>query len=201
MLERFVRPEFDRTDAAPYQHSMSCGLVPNLRMSGRWTRRTWGEGFIKTFHGLLPPEPGWKRSFLLAITSVKAGLKFPSLSRSARGENGYELIKGTPARAGRIGVPQLLFFCQNVNMARCKTTVYIDEELRRAAKIAAARSGKHEYEIFEEALRRHLGLATAVEQIWAGISPEQAPSEEDAARIAAEELAAVRSQRSTRRAS
>ena len=37
-------------------------------------------------------------------------------------------------------------------MVRKKTTVYIDEALLRAAKVAAARSGKREYEVFEEAL-------------------------------------------------
>ncbi|MHB8293261.1 MAG: hypothetical protein ACYDH5_01230 [Acidimicrobiales bacterium] len=85
-------------------------------------------------------------------------------------------------------------------MTRKKTTVYIDETLLRAAKVAAARSGKREYEVFEEALRKHLGLAEAVEHIWAGISPEIAPSEEEAARLAAEELAAVRAEHSSRRA-
>ena len=80
---------------------------------------------------------------------------------------------------------------------RKKTTVYIDETLLRAAKVAAARSGKREYEVFEEALRQHLGLAEAVERIWAGISPEQAPTEEQAAQVAAEELAAMRAERST----
>lgn len=84
-------------------------------------------------------------------------------------------------------------------MARKKTTVYIDEALLRAAKVAAARSGKHDYEVFEDALRRHLGFTGAVERIWAGISPEEAPSEEEAARIAAEELAAARAERSSRR--
>lgn len=85
-------------------------------------------------------------------------------------------------------------------MARKKTTVYIDETLLRAAKVAAARSGKHEYEIFEEALRDHLGIGGAVERIWAGINPEEAPSEDEAARLAAEERAAVRSNRASRRA-
>lgn len=85
-------------------------------------------------------------------------------------------------------------------MARKKTTVYIDEELLRAAKVAAARSGKREYEVFEEALQRHLGFAGAVDRIWAGIAPDQAPSEDEAARIASEELAAVRRERSSRRA-
>lgn len=73
--------------------------------------------------------------------------------------------------------------------------VYIDETLLRTTKVAAARSGKREYEVFEEALRKHLGLAEAVERIWAGISREEAPSEEEATRVAAEELAAVRSNR------
>jgi hypothetical protein len=77
-------------------------------------------------------------------------------------------------------------------MARRKTTVYIDDALLRAAKVAAARSEKHEYEVFEDALREHLGLAGVVERIWAGITTEQAPDEDAAARIAAEELAAVR---------
>ena len=78
--------------------------------------------------------------------------------------------------------------------------MYIDETLLRAAKVAAARSGKRQYEVFEEALRRHLGLAEAAERIWTGISPEEAASEEEAARVAAEELAAVRAERATRRA-
>ena len=84
-------------------------------------------------------------------------------------------------------------------MARKKTTVYIDEALLRAAKVAAARTGKREYEVFEEALRRHLGFAGTVEKIWAGITAETAPSEQDAQLIAAQELAAVRAERSTRR--
>lgn len=98
------------------------------------------------------------------------------------------------------GIAHDQFFCQNGSMTRKKTTVYIDEELLRAAKVAAARSGKREYEVFEDALRRHLGFAGTMEQIWAGITPAEAPSEEEAARIAAEELAAVRAERSPRKA-
>ncbi len=92
------------------------------------------------------------------------------------------------------------FCCQDGTVARKKTTVYIDETLLRAAKVAAGRSGKREYEVFEEALRKHLGLAEAVERIWTGISPDEAPSEEEAAQVAAEELVAVRSEHSSRRA-
>jgi hypothetical protein len=86
------------------------------------------------------------------------------------------------------------------SMARKKTTVYIDESLLQATKVAAARTGKRESEIFEEALQRHLGFAGVVERIWAGIGAEEAPDDEEAARIAAEELAAVRADRSTREA-
>ncbi|NNM97022.1 MAG: hypothetical protein HKL89_05385 [Candidatus Dormibacteraeota bacterium] len=85
-------------------------------------------------------------------------------------------------------------------MTRKKTTVYIDEQLLRAAKAAAARAGKHEYEVFEEALQHHLRLAGAAGRIWAGIRPDDAPSDDEAARIAAEEIAAVRAERSARRA-
>lgn len=85
-------------------------------------------------------------------------------------------------------------------MIRKKTTVYIDESLLRAAKIAAARAGKREYEVFEEALRRHLGFTEVVERIWAGISEQDAPTEEDAYRIAEQELATMRAERTARRA-
>lgn len=39
-----------------------------------------------------------------------------------------------------------------------KTTIYIDDSVLRALKIAAARSGQHDYELVEQALRSHLGL-------------------------------------------
>jgi predicted transcriptional regulator len=40
---------------------------------------------------------------------------------------------------------------------RQKTTVYLDPELRRATKMLAASTGRHEYEIVEDALRQYLG--------------------------------------------
>jgi hypothetical protein len=83
------------------------------------------------------------------------------------------------------------FFCYDGDMARRKTTVYIDEDLLTAAKVAAARSHKHEYEVFEDALRRHLGLQEVVERVWSGLGAD-APSEEEPLRLAREELAAVR---------
>ena len=60
-------------------------------------------------------------------------------------------------------------------MSKTKTTVYIDENLLKAAKIAAVRQGKKEYEVFEEALREHLGIA-AVEHVWtrSDLDPDEA---------------------------
>lgn len=51
-------------------------------------------------------------------------------------------------------------------MAKRKTTVYVEEGLLRAAKVSAARSGKKDYEVFEEALRAYLGL-DVLEAVWA----------------------------------
>jgi hypothetical protein len=43
-------------------------------------------------------------------------------------------------------------------MAKKKTTLYVDEDVLRAAKVMAARKGKRESEIFEEALRAYTGF-------------------------------------------
>jgi hypothetical protein len=45
-------------------------------------------------------------------------------------------------------------------VAKRKTTIYVDEDLLRGAKILAARTGKKDYEVLEDALRSHLGLET-----------------------------------------
>lgn len=60
-------------------------------------------------------------------------------------------------------------------MAKRKTTIYVDEDLLRAAKVSAARAGKKEYEVFEAALRAYLGL-DVLEAVWArsDLSEEQA---------------------------
>ncbi len=50
-------------------------------------------------------------------------------------------------------------------MARKKTTICIDDTLLKATKVLAARMGKKEYEVFEDALRGHLGLGV-LERIW-----------------------------------
>ena len=60
-------------------------------------------------------------------------------------------------------------------MAKTRTTVTIEEDVLRAVKLRAARMGKRESEVIEEAVRRSLGLGL-LDQIWAGadLSPEEA---------------------------
>jgi hypothetical protein len=72
-------------------------------------------------------------------------------------------------------------------MARRKTTVYLDEDVLRASRVLAARTGQHEHEIVNAALRSFLGLA-AVERVWAR---GQLTGEETAA-LACGELQAMR---------
>ena len=50
-------------------------------------------------------------------------------------------------------------------MSKTRTTLTIDEELLKAVKIRAARAGKGESEIIEEALRRQLGF-DLLDRLW-----------------------------------
>ena len=49
---------------------------------------------------------------------------------------------------------------------RKRTTVYLEPELLRAAKVWAARTGRKDYEVMEDALRGYLGL-NLIEDVWA----------------------------------
>lgn len=68
-----------------------------------------------------------------------------------------------------------------------KTTVYIEEDLLRAAKLLAVRSSKKEYEVFEEALRKHLGL-----DVIQKVRSRSALGEDEAMALADEEKHASR---------
>lgn len=72
-------------------------------------------------------------------------------------------------------------------MPKRKTTVYIDDSVLRAAKIAAAREGKPDYQILEEALRRHLGL-----DVVQRVGRRAGLGEREALRLAYRELHAAR---------
>lgn len=51
-------------------------------------------------------------------------------------------------------------------MAKMRTTLTIDEDVLRAVKVRAARTGKGDGEVIEEALRQHLGL-DLLDRLWA----------------------------------
>jgi hypothetical protein len=55
-------------------------------------------------------------------------------------------------------------------MPKTRTTVTLDQEVIRAVKIRAARSGRRDSEVIEDSLRRDLGLG-ALEQLWSQVKP------------------------------
>lgn len=50
-------------------------------------------------------------------------------------------------------------------MGKVRTTLTIDEDVLRAVKVRAARSGKGDGEVIEEALRKELGF-DLLERLW-----------------------------------
>lgn len=66
-------------------------------------------------------------------------------------------------------------------MTKTRTTLTIDEEVLRAVKVRAARTGKGESEVIEEAVRRDLGL-DLMERLWT----RNDMAEEDAMELALE---------------
>jgi Ribbon-helix-helix protein, copG family len=73
-------------------------------------------------------------------------------------------------------------------MAKVRTTLTVDEQIMRAVKITAARSGKGDSQVIEEALRRDLGL-DLLETLWAKNDPM---TETDAVKLAVEAQHATR---------
>lgn len=76
-------------------------------------------------------------------------------------------------------------------MTKARTTVSLDEDVFRAVKIKAARTGKRDSEVIEESLRRDLGLDDLAD-IWAKVTPA---AEAPGLKLAADELRAVREER------
>ena len=56
--------------------------------------------------------------------------------------------------------------CYDAATSKTRTTLTIDEDVLRAVKVRAARSGKGDSEVIEEALRRDLGLEL-LDRLWA----------------------------------
>jgi hypothetical protein len=76
-------------------------------------------------------------------------------------------------------------------MAKRKTTVYLDDEVLRAAKVYAARKDLRDTDVIESALREYLGL-NLFETVW---SRNTDLDPDEAMRVAYEELAAARAER------
>lgn len=66
-------------------------------------------------------------------------------------------------------------------MSKVRTTLTIDESVLRAVKVRAARSGRGDSEVIEDAVRRDLGL-DLLERIW----ERTGLSEADATELAVE---------------
>lgn len=76
-------------------------------------------------------------------------------------------------------------------MPKTRTTVTLDEEVFRAVRIKAARTGKRDSQVIEESLRRDLGLDDLAD-IWARVKPA---AETEGVELAAAELHAMRRDR------
>jgi Arc/MetJ family transcription regulator len=79
---------------------------------------------------------------------------------------------------------------------RKKVTVYVDEDVLRAARVRAARTDKRDSDVVEEALRAYLGI-NVVERVWVRSNL----SEDEAMRLAVAETHAARRQRRAARGS
>ena len=58
-------------------------------------------------------------------------------------------------------------------MAKARTTVTLDERTLRAVRVKAARTGRRDSDVIEEALRRDLGL-DLLERIWESADLDEA---------------------------
>jgi hypothetical protein len=76
-------------------------------------------------------------------------------------------------------------------MTKARTTVTLHEDVFRAVKIKAARTGKRDSQVIEEALRRDLGVDDLAD-IWAKVTPA---SEDEGLGLAGDELRAMRRER------
>jgi hypothetical protein len=66
-------------------------------------------------------------------------------------------------------------------VAKARTTITVDERVLRAVRVKAARSGRRDSDVIEEALRRDLGL-DLLERVWESADLD----EDDALRVAVE---------------
>ena len=77
-----------------------------------------------------------------------------------------------------------------------KVTLYVDEDVMRAARVRAARTDKRDSEVVEEALRAYLGF-DVLASVWARSNL----SEDEAMRLALDETHAARADKRASRGS
>lgn len=77
-----------------------------------------------------------------------------------------------------------------------KVTLYVDEDVMRAARVRAARTDKRDSEVVEDALRAYLGFDVLAD-VWA----RSVLGEEEAMRLAVEETHATRAEKRAARGS
>ena len=79
-------------------------------------------------------------------------------------------------------------------MPKQRATFSLDPDVLRATRVAAARAGRRDSEIVEEALRSYLAIGV-LEEIWHG--PRSAPelTDEEALQLARDEQHTARRQR------
>ncbi len=75
-----------------------------------------------------------------------------------------------------------------------RSPLYLDETLLKAARAEAARTNRQEADVVEEALREHLGL-----DVIDVVRRRSDLTDEEAMRLAVEEVHAVREERAARR--
>ena len=80
--------------------------------------------------------------------------------------------------------------CYDANVTKVRTTVTLDEEVVRAVRVKAARTGRGDSEVIEQALRRDLGL-DLLERLW----ERNALPEDEAIELAVEAQHATRQSR------
>lgn len=77
-------------------------------------------------------------------------------------------------------------------MSRTRTTVTLDSDVLQAVRIRAARTGKRDSQVIEEALRRDLKL-DLLDELWARVKTPI--SEAESLELANEELHAMREEK------
>jgi hypothetical protein len=82
--------------------------------------------------------------------------------------------------------------CYRADVPKQRATFSLDERVLRATRVAAARAGRRDSEVVEDALRSYLTIGV-LEQIWQN-RPSDAPelSDEEALQLARDEQHAAR---------